>query len=169
MSIFKKQSSMVQRFLAPYNIWSTHIGFICIHFRMPTRKRGIVSSKPAPPHFLHKCLPNEKQIENPQKLKYFFKKCVWTKRSPPKQIFQWSKKCRIRLIRSAIIKKASQVEHQNEITITTNNSYIQNFMSIFSYKKLNKMVKIPPDKAETTWKNWQLTRKELWPLHNKIR
>ena len=37
------------------------------------------------------------------------------------------KKCGVRLMRSAIIEKASQDEQQNETTITTNNYYIQNF------------------------------------------
>ena len=41
-----------------------------------------------------------------------------------------SKKCRIRLMESAIIKKASQDEQQNQRTITTNNNYIQKFLSI---------------------------------------
>ena len=49
------------------------------------------------------------------------------KRSPRTQITQWSKKCHIRLMRSAISKKASQEEQQNQTTITTNVNYIQNF------------------------------------------
>ena len=36
------------------------------------------------------------------------------------QITQWIKKWRIRLVRSSIIKKASQDEHHNQTTITTN-------------------------------------------------
>ena len=45
------------------------------------------------------------------------------------QITQWSKSFII-LRRSAIIKKASQGEQQNQSTITTNINYIQHFMSI---------------------------------------
>ena len=43
-------------------------------------------------------------------------------------------KTRIRLMRSAIIKKARQDEQQNQTT-TTNINYIQNFMSSFFLKK----------------------------------
>ena len=44
---------------------------------------------------------------------------------------QRSKKCSIRLIISAIIKKASQDEQLNQTKLTTNISYIQNVVSIF--------------------------------------
>ena len=52
------------------------------------------------------------------------------KRSPPTQITQWIEKCRVRLTRSVKIKKASQDKRENRTTITTNISYIQNFMNI---------------------------------------
>ena len=42
------------------------------------------------------------------------------------QITQRSKKCRIRLIRSAIVKKASQDEQQNQKTIAKNINQFQN-------------------------------------------
>ena len=48
-------------------------------------------------------------------------------------------------MRSAIIKKASQNEQQNQTTITTKVNYIQNFMS----KKLISKVKTASDKTET--------------------
>ena len=57
------------------------------------------------------------------------------KRSPATQINQMSKKCHIRLMRSAIIKKANQDEQQNQTTITTNNDYIQNPMTNFLKKQ----------------------------------
>ena len=38
------------------------------------------------------------------------------------------KKCHIRLMRSAIIKKASQDEQQNQTTTTTQINYIQNYV-----------------------------------------
>ena len=44
---------------------------------------------------------------------------------PPTHLTQWSKKWRIRLMRSAIIKKASQDEQQNQTIITTNINDIQ--------------------------------------------
>ena len=40
------------------------------------------------------------------------------------------KKGRIRLMRSAIIKKAGQDEQQNQTTKTTNINYIQNFVNL---------------------------------------
>ena len=52
-------------------------------------------------------------------------------------------------MRSAIIRKASQDEQQNQSTITTNINYIQNSMSIFFKKKLFNKVKIASDKTET--------------------
>ena len=61
------------------------------------------------------------------------------------QITQCSKKCHTRLMRSAIIKTASQNEQQNQTTVTSKNNYIQNFVS----KKLNSKVKIVSDKPET--------------------
>ena len=76
------------------------------------------------PYFRHKCLPNEEQIEK------YFSKNVYEQRSPPTQITQWSKKCRIRFMRSVIIKNANQDEQQNQTTIITNINYIQNIMSI---------------------------------------
>ena len=48
-----------------------------------------------------------------------FQKNVYEQRSPPTQITHWSKKCRIRLMRSVIIQKASQDKQQNQTTITT--------------------------------------------------
>ena len=45
------------------------------------------------------------------------------KESPPGQLKTQWKKCRIRLMRSAIIKEASQDEQQNQTTANTN--YIQ--------------------------------------------
>ena len=49
-------------------------------------------------------------------------------RTPQMRIAQ---KCRITLMRSAIIKKASQDEQQNKISQQkTNINYIQNFMSV---------------------------------------
>ena len=42
-----------------------------------------------------------------------------------------SQECCITLTRSAIIKKASQNEKQNQTTIATNINYIQKFMSDF--------------------------------------
>ena len=54
---------------------------------------------------------------------------MYEKRSPPTLITQWSKKCRIKFMRSVIIKKANQDEQQNQTTIITNINYIQNFMS----------------------------------------
>ena len=55
---------------------------------------------------------------------------------------------------SAIIKKASQDEQQNQATITTSINYIQIFMSIFFLKKakLISKVKIASDKIETEQK-----------------
>ena len=46
------------------------------------------------------------------------------------------KECSTRLMRSAIIKKASRDEQQNQTTITTKINFLQNFMSIFLIKKL---------------------------------
>ena len=46
-------------------------------------------------------------------------------------------KFRIVLMRSAVIKKASEDEQQNQTTITTNITYIQILMSSFFLKKNN--------------------------------
>ena len=77
------------------------------------------SSDPGHPHFCHKCLSNEEQIENP-KISSFFQKNVYEQRSHPTQINNWSEKCPTRLMRSVIIKKASQDEQQNQTRTTTN-------------------------------------------------
>ena len=58
----------------------------------------------------------------------------------PKQETQWSVNCRIRLMRLAIIKRASQDEEQNQTTLGTNINYIQNFMFI-SLKKANVLIR----------------------------
>ena len=42
----------------------------------------------------------------------------------------FERKYRIRLMRSAIIKKASQDEQQNQTALLTNINYIQNFIFI---------------------------------------
>ena len=81
-------------------------------------------------------------------------------------VYVKSKKCRIRLMRSAIIKKVRQGEQKNQTT-TTNNNYIQIFMSIL--KKLNKKVKIMSNKTETEINNLYFTRKDIEPVHNKAR
>ena len=107
--------------------------------------RSHINSDPAHPHFWHKCLPNEEQIENP-KNSSIFRKNVYEQRSPPTQITQCSKKCYIRFMRSVIIKEASQDEQQNQTTITTNINYIQNFMSML--KKLTNKLKIASDIIE---------------------
>ena len=66
-------------------------------------------------------------------------------------------KCRIRLIRSAIIKKASQDGQQNQTTITTNNNYIQNFVHFL------KKLKTASEKTQTEqstldhWKRYGTT------------
>ena len=65
------------------------------------------------------------------KIQVFFKIIVYEQKiSTPTQIIQSSEKCRIRLMRSAIIKKAKQDKQQNQTT-TTNIIYIQIFMSVF--------------------------------------
>ena len=74
-------------------------------------------------------------MENPQKFKYFLNIFQVEQRAPPTQIIQWSKKCRIRFIRSVVIKKASQEEQQRPTRIRTNLNYIQNFMSILKNKQ----------------------------------
>ena len=51
----------------------------------------------------------------------------------------------------AITKKANQGEQQNQTTISTNFNYIQNFISIFFFKKnklINKVKRLS-DKTET--------------------
>ena len=73
---------------------------------------------------------------------------VRTKISPSTQINKWRKKCHIRLIRSAIIKKTSQDGQQNQTT--TKIICIQNLMS--NLKKNNKQVKRASDKTETPQK-----------------
>ena len=69
-------------------------------------------------------------------------------------------------MRSAIIKKARQDEQQNQTTIKTNTNYIQNFMSIF-LKKLIDKVKIASDQTETKQNNLHFNRKDMGPLHKK--
>ena len=61
-----------------------------------------LSSDPTHPYFWFKMRSRYKNPKN-----YFSKKYV-TKKSPPTQKTQWSKKCWIRLMRSALIGKASQ-------------------------------------------------------------
>ena len=75
-------------------------------------------------------------------------------------------KNRIRLMRSAIIKKAMQDEQQNQ-TKTTNINYIQNFMSIS--KQLKNKVKIASNKAQSKQNNLQFNRKDMEPVHDKTR
>ena len=55
-------------------------------------------------------------------------------------------KCRIRLMRTAIIKKTRQDEQKTKIT-TTNINYIQKFLSNLK-KKHNDKIKIALDKTE---------------------
>ena len=64
-------------------------------------------------------------------------------------------------MRSAIIKKASQEEQQNQTTITTNFNSIQNFRSIFI--KIIKKVKVASGKTETKQNNFYVTRKDIGP------
>ena len=59
--------------------------------------------------------------------------------------------CCFTLMRSTIIKKASQDEQQNQTTITTNFNYIQNLCPI--KKKLQK-IKVASDKTETKQNNF---------------
>ena len=66
-------------------------------------------------------------------------------------------KCRITLMRSAIIKKASQDDQQNQSTKTANIKYIQKFMSI-QKKNLQKLKKAS-DKTETKQNNGILKKK----------
>ena len=54
-------------------------------------------------------------------------------------------------MRSAIIKKASQDEQQNQTTITTDINYIRNFMS--QKKHANKVKIIASDKTENKQNN----------------
>ena len=78
-------------------------------------------SDPAHPRFWHNCVPYE-HIEKP------LKKIVYEQkdRLQRKQLCG-VKKCHIRLMRSAIIKKASQDEQQNQTTTTLIN-YILNYV-----------------------------------------
>ena len=62
-------------------------------------------------------------------------------------------------MRSAIIKKASQDEQQNQTTITTNIKFIQNLCH-FSKQKHIKKVKIASDNTETKQNNLYFTRKD---------
>ena len=64
-------------------------------------------------------------------------------------------------MKSAIIKKGSQGEQQNQTTTTTRINYIQNFMSIFLKKKLISKVKKASDKTETKQNNLYFTREYM--------
>ena len=75
-------------------------------------------------------------------------------------------KCRINLMRLAIIKKAIQDEQQNQTTITTKIKYTQNVMSI---KKNLQKLKIVSDKIETKQNKSYFTRKDMRPLYKKAR
>ena len=69
-------------------------------------------------------------------------------------------------MRSAIIKKASKDEQQNQTTITTN--ITSKTLSIFSKAKslkLNNKVKIASDKIETKQIYLHFTMKDIGPLH----
>ena len=69
-------------------------------------------------------------------------------------------------MRSAVIRKASQNELQNQATITTNNNYVHYFKSI---KKLIIKVKIASYKTETKRNKLYFNRKDTGPIHNKAR
>ena len=60
---------------------------------------------------------------------------MYKKRSPSKQMTRWSEKSCTRLMRSAIIRRASQDEQQNQ-TKTTNINYMQNLCPRFLKKNL---------------------------------
>ena len=66
-------------------------------------------------------------------------------------------------MRSAINKKGSQDEQQNQTTITTNINYFQNFDH---FEKKNNKIRAESDKIETKQSNLYITRKDMWPLHN---
>ena len=89
----------------------------------------------AHPKVWHNFLPNEEQIEKPTKFKYFSKK-IWcmNEEIDSKANKSVEKKRCIRLIRYAIIKKASQDEQQNQTTTTTNINYIRKFMPALKMK-----------------------------------
>ena len=74
--------------------------------------------------------PNEEQIKKHPKIQITFKKMRMIKKIAYKVNNLGVKKCRIRLMRSAIIKKASQDEQQNQTIsnqIKTNINYIKNW------------------------------------------
>ena len=72
-------------------------------------------------------------------------------------------------MRSAIIKKTSQGEQENQTTITTKNNYLQILMSIYLINKLISEVKIASDKTKTKQCNFYFPRKDMGSLHNKAR
>ena len=74
------------------------------------------------------------------------------------------KQWRIRLMRCANIKKASQDEQQNQTTATTKNNYTKNFISVLK-TKLNNKVKIPSDKTDIKQNN--LPRKDKGVVNKK--
>ena len=62
------------------------------------------------------------------------------------------------IVTTAVIRETSQDVHQNQTTITTNNNYMQNFMSIFKKNLMNK-VKITSHETETKQHNLYFKRK----------
>ena len=94
----------------------------------------------------------------------FQKEMCLNEKIAPTQMILWSKKCRVRLMRLASIKKTSQDEEQNQTTIITNIKYNRNFMSIL--KRIIK-VKIASDNSDNKHNNLYFTRKEIGLLHIK--
>ena len=120
------------------------------------------SCHPARQHFWLKCLPNDKQIENTLKLKYFSKNVYCQKVHLQHKKTQWTGKYVI-LMKSAIVKKAGQDKKQNQRTITTNKNFIQKLFSIKKEKLFNK-AKLASDKTEKKQKNkWYFAGNKMGP------